>query len=315
MMGLGARAATLACLCAALAPLASCSSSTPAPTAPKEPTFATPEDAVKKLGAAVKDKNPEAVRAIFGPDAADLVDTSDANASLRRRQVFRVALKEGWKLEEAGADTRTLVVGNEGWPFPVPIVKGPDGWHFDAAAGKEEVIARRIGRNELAAILICRTYARAQHLYAKHGHDGKKAGLYAKALASDPGKQNGLYWMPAKGQRPSPLGDLVAQAAVEGHAPASAGQAPSPFHGYYFRILTAQGPAATGGAKDYMVKGELSGGFALVAWPAKYDATGVMTFMVNQDGVVRESDLGPATDGAGTSVPVYNPDASWTAVN
>jgi len=308
-----ARAIAVACVSAALIPLASCSSSTPATTA-KQPSFATPEEAVKKLGAAVKDKNPEAVRAIFGPDAKDLVDTSDANAALRRRQVFRVAMKEGWKLEDAGADKRTLVVGNEGWPFPVPIVKGADGWHFDTAAGKEEVVARRIGRNELAAILVCRTYARAQHLYAKHGHDGKKAGLYAKALASDPGRENGLYWAPAKGRHRSPLGDLMAQAAADGHAPAAAGQAPSPFHGYYFRILTAQGPAAQGGATDYVVKGELAGGFALVAWPALYDATGVMTFVVNQDGVVRQSDLGPAADGAGTAVSLYNPDTSWNTV-
>jgi hypothetical protein len=276
--------------------------------------FATPEDAVRKLGAAVKDKDPEAVRALFGPDGKDLVDMSDPTAAQRRRQVFKVALAEGWRLSDDAAGRKTLIIGNEAWPFPVPLAKGADGWHFDTAAGKEEVLARRIGHNELAAILICRTYVRAQRLYAKHGHDGKKAGLYARALASDPGRQNGLYWPVAHGQRRSPLGDLVAQAAADGHATAAAGEKPSPFHGYYFRILTAQGPAAPGGAKDYVVGGDLSGGFALVAWPARYDATGVMTFMVNQDGVVRESDLGPAADGAGTSVPVYNPDASWTAV-
>ena len=170
----------------------------------------------------MKDKNPEAVLAIFGPDAKDLVDMSDPTAARRRRQVFKVALAEGWRLEDGGADRRTLVIGNEAWPFPVPLVKGADGWRFDTAAGKEEVLARRIGRNELAAILICRTYVRAQHLYARAGHDGKPAGLYAKTLASDPGRQNGLYWPAVRGQRRSPLGDLVAQAAAE--APRGGGQ-------------------------------------------------------------------------------------------
>ena len=185
----GARAVVLACLCAALAPALSCTSSTP-----KQPAFSTPEDAVRKLGAAVKDKNPDAVLAIFGPDGKDLVDVSDANAARRRRQVFKVAMAEGWRLTDDGADRRTLVIGNEAWPFPVPLVKGADGWKFDTAAGKEEVLARRIGRNELAAILICRTYVRAQHLYARSGHDGKPAGVYAMTLASDAGRQNGLYW-------------------------------------------------------------------------------------------------------------------------
>ena len=221
-----ARAIVLACLCAVLAPALSCTSSTP-----KEPTFSTPEDAVRKLGAAVKDKNPEAVLAIFGPDGKDLVDVSDPTAARLRRQVFKVALAEGWRLEDGGADRRTLVIGNEAWPFPVPLVKGADGWRFDTAAGKEEVLARRIGRNELAAILVCRTYVRAQRLYARTGHDGKPAGVYAKTLASDPGRQNGLYWPAVRGQRRSPLGDLVAQAAAERHAAAAAGQRRRPSTG------------------------------------------------------------------------------------
>jgi len=304
------RAVALIGLCATLAPVLSCTSS----SAPKVPAFSTPEEAVKKLGAAVKDKNPEAVLAIFGPDAKDLVDLSDAAAARRRRQVFKVAMAEGWRLEAEGADRRTLVIGNEGWPFPVPLVRGPDGWRFDTAAGKEEVLARQVGRNELAAILICRTYVRAQHLYARAGHDGKPAGAYAMTLASDPGRQNGLYWPAAHGQRRSPLGDLIAEAAADARGRSAAGQPPSPFHGYYFRILTAQGAAAPGGASDYVAGGSLSRGFALVAWPAKYDVTGVMTFVVNQDGVVRERDLGPAADGAGTPVSLYNPDTSWNTV-
>ena len=309
MTSLTARAVALAGVCAALAPALSCTSGTP-----KEPAFSTPEDAVRKLGAAVKDKNTDALLAIFGPDAKDLVDLSDPVAARRRRQVFKVAMAEGWRLADDGADRRTLVIGNEAWPFPVPLVRGADGWKFDTAAGKEEVLARRIGRNELAAILIARTYVRAQHLYARTGHDGKPAGVYAMTLASDPGRQNGLYWPSAHGQRRSPLGDLVAQAAADSRARAAAGQPPSPFHGYYFRILTAQGAAAPGGASDYVAAGNLSRGFALVAWPAQYDATGVMTFVVNQEGVVRERDLGPAADGAGTPVSLYDPDPSWNIV-
>jgi len=254
------------------------------------------------------------VLAVFGPDAKDLIDLSDAAAARRRRQVFKVAMAEGWRLDADGADRRTLVIGNEGWPFPVPLVRGPDGWRFDTAAGKEEVLARQVGRNELAAILICRTYVRAQHLYARSGHDGKPAGVYAMTLASDAGRQNGLYWASAHGQRRSPLGDLVAQAAADSKARAAAGQPPSPFHGYYFRILTAQGAAAPGGASDYVAGGNLSRGFALVAWPAQYDASGVMTFVVNQDGTVHETDFGADTGTVAAAITAYNPDAAWRTV-
>ena len=186
-----------------------------------------------------------------------------------------------------------LVIGNEAWPFPVPIVKDASGWHFDTAAGKEEVLDRRIGRNELAVIRICRTYVAAQRLYASRGHDGLPAGLYARAFASEPGRQNGLYWPARRGEKRSPLGDLVAHAAEEGRALGKAGaEAPPPFHGYHFKILTAQGPAAPGGAKSYVVDEKMSGGFALVAWPAQYDVTGIMTFIVNQDGVVQQKRSG-----------------------
>jgi hypothetical protein len=207
-----------------------------------------------------------------------------------------------------------LVVGNENWPFPIPLVKDASGWRFDSPAGKEEVLARRIGRNELAVLRICRTYVAAQRLYAERGHDGLSAGIYARMFKSDPGRQNGLYWPSGHGEKRSPLGDLVAQAAAEGRQVGkdAAGQS-SPFHGYYFRILTAQGPDAPGGAQDYMVDGKMSRGFALVAWPATYDVTGVMTFLVNQEGTVREKDLGTGTDAAARTMPAFNPDASWTA--
>ncbi len=192
-------------------------------------------------------------------------------------------------------------------------MKGASGWRFDAAAGKEEVLARRIGRNELAAIGTCRTYVAAQRRYAQQGHDGKPAGLFATAFRSDPDKQNGLYWPAPRHQPPSPLGDLVAQASLEGRA-LGAGERPQPFYGYYFRILTAQGTAAPGGARSYLVNGGMSGGFALVAWPAMYDATGVMTFVVNQSGVVYQKDLGPQTEPAIAGMTTYNPGSSWRRV-
>jgi len=298
--------------CALLAVLAS-SATIPGQTATHR-AFASPEDAVKALVEAVKAGNLDALRAIFGPEGRELVASSDPATARLNRQVFTVAVSEQWHLEDATPGRKTLVIGNEDWPFPVPLVKGTDGWRFDTAAGKEEVLARRIGRNELDAIATSRAYVTAQQRYAQQGHDGKPAGVHATKFQSDPGKENGLYWPTARGQKRSPLGDLVAQAAEEGRPFGADRAQPTPFHGYYFKILTGQGAAASGGARSYIVKGEMSGGFALVAWPAQYDATGVMTFIVNQDGIVRERDLGPQTDATARKMTAYNPDASWRQV-
>ena len=282
---------------------------------PAHRSFATPEEAVGALATAVKAGQLDEVTAIFGPEGQDLIDSSDPVSARRNQQVFTAAMKERWRLEESGPTGRVLVIGNEDWPFPVPLVKDRNGWRFDTAAGKEEVIARRVGRNELAAILISHTYVAAQRLYAERGHDGRQPGLYASTFRSDPGRQNGLYWPAVRGQKRSPLGDLVARAAEEGARPGQAGAGPAPLHGYYFRILTAQGPAARGGEKDYVMNGALSGGFALVAWPAQYDATGVMTFIVNHEGVVHQKDLGAGTDAAARAMTRYDPDPSWTVVH
>jgi hypothetical protein len=282
--------------------------------APRYRSFAAPEDAVRALTAAVTAGNLAEVTAIFGPAGQDLVDSSDPATARRNQQVFAAAVAERWRLEDRGANARILVVGHEDWPFPVPIVRDGAGWRFDTDAGREEVLARRIGRNELAAIRICRTYVRAQRLYARHGHDGKPAGLFAKTFRSDPGLHNGLYWIAASGERRSPLGDLVAAASAEGRGPARDPGQGSPFYGYYFRILTAQGPDARGGNIDYVVAGDLSRGFALVAWPAEYDVTGVMTFIVNHDGIVHEKDLGAGTGDVVRDLTGYNPDGSWAAV-
>jgi len=277
-------------------------------------TFETPEDGVKALIDAAKSGDLDALLAIFGPDGKELIASNDPAAARMNRQVFTVAAAEKWHLEDAGANKKTLVIGNEDWPFPVPIVKDASGWRFDTASGKEEVLARRIGRNELEAIATSRAYVTAQRRYAAQGHDGKPAGIYATKFQSDPGKENGLYWPTTRGQKPSPLGDLVAQAAAGGRPIGGANPQPSPLHGYYFRILTAQGAAAAKGARAYVIKGEMTGGFALVAWPAQYDVTGVMTFIVSDDGVVREKDLGPGTDAAARKMTVFNPDSSWRPV-
>lgn len=258
--------------------------------------FASPEEAAKTLIATVKKGDVDVLMAIFGPDGKDLLQSSEPAAARLNRQVFSVAAAERWRLEDAGANRKTLVIGNEDWPFPVPIVKEANAWHFDAAAGKEEVVARRIGGNELAAIETVRAYVAAQHRYAAEGHDGNKPGAYATKFRSDPGTQNGLYWPVKKGEKRSPLGDLVAQAAEEGRTASADGSQPSPYHGYYFKILPSPK------------------GFALVAWPAQYDVTGVMTFLVKEDGVVKEKNLGPNTDTVARSLRTASADASWKVV-
>lgn len=306
--GVGPRAIATMLACLVLVAATSCAKRQEAQ--PRGRVFATPEDGVKALAGAVKAGKIDEVTAIFGPDSQELVDNSDPAVARQNRQIFTVAMKEQWHLADSGNNSKTLVIGNEQWPFPIPLVKDADGWRFDTAAGKEEIISRRIGRNELAAIQICKTYVSAQQLYAAHPHDGQPAKVYAQLFKSDDGRQNGLYWPAAHGQRPSPLGDLVASAATEGTS-LGRGAQPTPFHGYYFKILKAQGPAAPGGAKDYVTNGIMSGGFALVAWPAQYDATGVMTFIVNQDGSVREKDLGAGTDAAVKAMTRYDPDSSW----
>jgi hypothetical protein len=277
-------------------------------------SFASAEDAAKALVDIVKKGDVDAMLAIFGQDGKDLLGTSDPASARLNRKVFSVAAAQQWHLVDAGADRKTLVIGNEDWPFPVPIVKDASGWRFDTAAGKEEVVARRIGRNELATIDTVRAYVTAQRRYAEQAHDGNQPKVYAQKFRSDQGKQNGLYWPTESGQKRSPLGDLLAGAAQDGRAASGDTSQPSPFNGYYYKILTAQGAAAKGGARSYVVKGQMSGGFALIAWPAQYDTTGVMTFIVNQDGAIMEKDLGADTDAVARKTTTYNPDKTWSAV-
>jgi len=305
------RVAAIACACALMGIVAA--SRAASAQAGQHRGFATPEDAAKALIAAAKGGSLDDLQSIFGPDSKELIDSADPATARMNRQVFTVAAGEKWHLE-GDANRKTLVIGNEDWPFPVPITKVGNEWRFDTAAGKEEVIARRIGRNELQAIESVRAYVSAQRRYAERGHDGKPAGVYAAKFRSDPGKEDGLYWPTSPGQKPSPLGDLVAEAAQGGRPISGNTPPPSPFHGYYFKILTAQGAAAPNGARSYVVKGEMTGGFALVAWPAQYNVTGVMAFIVSDEGIVREKDLGPDTDAAARRMTTYNPDSTWHEV-
>ena len=274
-------------------------------------TFATAAEAVHALVDAAKSSNVDALLGLFGPGAQELISSSDAATARQNRDTFVVAMAEGWRLLDKDATHKELVVGHEAWPFPVPLVKTAAGWMFDTDAGKEEVLDRRIGRNELAAIRIGETYFAAQQAYARRGHDGKPAGLYARRIGSQPGAQDGLYWVAKHGEPPSPLGPLVAEATAEGRQIGPDDKGSVPFHGYYFRVLETQGASAPGGAKPYVVNGEMSGGFALVAWPSQYGSTGIMTFIVGPDGVVHEKDLGAATSTAVAQITSFDPDKSW----
>jgi hypothetical protein len=260
----------------------------------------------------LKTNNPEELKAIFGPNAEKDLSSGDPVSDRHDRQAIAIAMEQSWRWEKADADRMELIIGDEKWPLPVPLAKVRGGWQFDTDAGKEEMLSRRIGRNELRVIDVCRDYVAMQKAYASQPRDGKIAGLYAQRFLSSPSRQDGLYWSVGDEEAPSPLGDLVAQAVVEGY---DVTKDPSlPFWGYHFRILTAQGAAAKGGARSYLVDGEMSGGFALIAYPADYGRGGIMTFMVNQDGVVYQKDLGEDTLKVVPGLSEYNPDSTWAEV-
>jgi hypothetical protein len=274
--------------------------------------FATPDEAATTLQQAFKTQDMEKLQAIFGRDAMEAVQSGDPVSDRDDRQVMALAMEESWRWAPRSADSKELIIGDEQWPFPVPLVKIGNEWQFDSNAGKEEVLARRIGRNELGVIDLCRAYVDMQTEYASQPHDGKPAGIFAQHLRSTPGSHEGLYWERKRGELRSPMGDLVAQAGEEGYDVNKS--ASEPFWGYHFKILTAQGAAAPGGKKSYVKNGEMKSGFALLAYPAKYAYSGVMSFVVGQDGVVYQSDLGEDTATKALSLTEYNPDASWTAV-
>jgi Protein of unknown function (DUF2950) len=274
-------------------------------------TFASPDEAGKALADAAKSQNKDAILAIFGPASAEILSSGDAAEDKASFDGFAQAYQVMNRWRKLGDGSELLLVGAENQAFPIPLMKNTAGqWYFDAAAGKEEILARRIGRDELAAMDVCAALAESQVQYFSEKHGGVKQ--YALKFISDPGQQNGLYWESPKGAPRSPLGPLVAFATEEGFTvkPDTA----QPFYGYYFRRLDNQGPNFRGGAKAYVVNGKMTGGFAYVAYPAKYGDTGIKTFIINQDGVVYAKDLGKDTVNLAKAMTEFNPGNSWTAL-
>jgi hypothetical protein len=273
--------------------------------------FKTPEEAVKGLMDAVKSNDTKEMLAIFGPAGKEIISSGDEVADKAGRERFVKACEEMNKLEKETDNKVTLVVGNNEWPFPIPIVKKGETWVFDTMAGKEELLNRTIGRNELHTIQTCLAMVDAQREYAMKDRDSDKVREYAQKFRSTKGKKDGLYWEAKEGEEQSPLGPLAAEAVQEGYKGKKPGNKPTPYHGYFYRILKAQGKNAPGGAYDYVVNGKMIGGFALVAYPAQYGASGIMTFIVNHDGVVYEKDLGKETSKIARAVTKFDPDQTW----
>jgi len=277
-------------------------------------TFSSPDKAAKALVAADKANDVKALSSILGPDADQVLSSGDPVADKNARDEFARRYDEMHRLEYDEQGRVIIYVGDGNWPVPIPLVKRDGGWVFDTAAGKDELLYRRIGRNELFTIKVLEDLADAQTEYASDAHDGEGPGLFARRILSDSGKQNGLYWKAAEGQPESPIGPLVASASAEGYKKDTGGN-PVPFHGYYYRLLTRQGRNAPGGAKNYLVGGKMTKGFAFLAYPAEYRASGVMTFMINQDGVIVQKDLGPDTAKMASVIDGYNPDKTWQEVD
>lgn len=280
---------------------------------PDPRAFAAPEDAVTALIAALEKNDVTTLETLLGPDSEDVVSSGDEVADANARADFVASFKTRHTLVPEGSNVMTLVVGDDDWPLPIPIVAKDGKWYLDGAAGADELVYRRIGRNELGAIAVSRGFVDAQMEYAAAGHDGNEPGIFAAKLRSDPGQQNGLYWPTAEGEPVSPAGEAVARAAAEGYRAVTGKR--KPYHGYYYRMLFAQGPNANGGAAEYFVDGQLTQGVALLAWPADYQASGVMSFMVDEEGIVYQKDLGEDTASVAESIQVFDPDGSWTIVD
>jgi len=291
--------------------LAGCSEQQQGQSSESSLTFAKPEEAVDALAAAAEKHDVAELGKLFGHGTADLLSSGDEVEDRAAREGFLKRFKEKHDLVSGGPNDLMLQVGADDWPLPIPLVKENGRWHFDGAAGAEKIIRQRIGGNELHTIDVMHGYVAAQEEYASKGHDGAPKGIFAQKLRSDPGKQNGLYWEVAPGQPESPAGPFLAGASAEGYG-AKGPQAP--YHGYVYRPLLSQGEAATGGARDYVVNGKLTKGFAVIAYPADYGASGIMTFIVNQDGLVWQKDLGDETATAAAAIDKFNPDSTWTPI-
>jgi hypothetical protein len=298
----------LALLCLlAVVPLASAQTT----VTTKAKSFPTAEEAANALIEAAEKYDEQALLAILGPDSFDIIHTGEPARDREVAQQFATEARTKNNVAMQGKNARRafLNIGEDDWPFPVPLVKGPAGWSFDTRAGRMEILYRRVGNNELNAIQICRGYVEAQHEYAliKHGTSG--VNQYAQRIISTPGQQDGLAWQNADGKWEGPIGEKVAQAIARGYASRT-----EPFHGYFFRVLKGQGPAAPLGELDFVVKDVMIGGFALIAFPAQYRVTGVQTFIVSHDGVVYQKDLGPKTSELAPTIERFNPDKTWTPV-
>lgn len=289
-------------LIASLAALTAC--------AKKPQNFETPEAAAQALIEAAQSEGNRALLSVLGKSAEPIIDSGDAVADKNARANFLEAYKAANTLDKTDPEYVTLEVGEDKWPFPIPIVSEGGKWHFDSAAGAEEIIDRRVGENELDTIQSCLAYADAQREYYMRNAENAPLLHYANRLISTEGKKDGLYWPAAENEDPSPLGEGFAKARAEGYA-AGGTMKGEPFHGYIYRLLTKQGANAPGGAYDYVVNDQLLGGFAAVAFPAEYGNSGVMTFMVNHDGVVYSKDLGPETAKLAMAIDTFDPGADW----
>jgi hypothetical protein len=278
---------------------------------PTQKTFETPEAAVEALVKALRDHSEKELVVIFGPGSEKLISSGDKVDDRERREEFVRLYGEANRLEPAGDNKRIVHVGKNDWPFPIPIVKTADRWRFDTKQGREEILNRRVGENELDTIQTCLAIVDAQREYAALDRDGDGLLAYAQKFYSTRGKTDGLYWEVNPGEKPSPMGPLVAKAQGEGYV---TGEKPAPYNGYFYRILNAQGKSAKGGAYSYLVKGKMVGGFAVVAYPATYAVSGVKTFIVNHDGVVYQKDLGPKTGKLAKNMKTYDPDKTWEKV-
>jgi hypothetical protein len=283
------------------------------PGRPTQRTFATPDSAATALAQAVIGDDTTALLAIMGSESRPLVLPSDHVQAAHEREVVATAMRERWWLEDGEEGSKVLVMGNESWPFPIPIVQDEGGWRFNTEAGQEELLFRRVGQNELAVMDVAHGFVAAQREYASKGRDGGPAGIYAQRFLSDDGRHNGLYWPVSNADpAPSPMGQLAAQAAADGYRKEDVKS--SPYHGYHFKVLTAQGASAPGGAKSYIVNGAMRGGFAMIAWPADYGESGVMTFIIGRDDVLRQKDLGPDTGKLAPAIEAYDPDSTWSTL-
>jgi hypothetical protein len=274
-------------------------------------SYASPKEAVLAVVSAVKAQDKDQLMQIFGPEAKEILYSGDQVADRQTGEKFLKKYSQMSRLVTEPDGSVALYIGAENWPFPIPLVNKNGRWMFDTAAGKKEVLYRRIGRNEFDTIDTLQGLAEAQKEYASQPRDGE-AKQYAQKLLSQEGKHDGLYWRTTEGQAPSPAGPLIAEAFSQGYRKQ---KGPVPYHGYVYRLITSQGPNAPGGAKNYMVNGKLTGGFAILAYPVEYKNSGVMTFIVNQDGKIYQKNLGPKTQSLAEQIKTYNPDKTWGLVD